>query len=163
MPLNIRKFRPEDKNAVIGVLNYYVHNGFAAYPETDFEFENIRGLFELPEKFPFYIIESGDQLVGFGLLHPHLKMSTFSHTVEISYFILPEYTSKSLGGKLLDRLLKDAKKSGFEIVLASISSLNPVSLNFHLKYGFVECGRFRNAGKKFNKYFDVVWMQKSVE
>lgn len=163
MSINIRKFRQEDKTAVIGVLNYYVHNSYAAYPEVDFEYENLKSLFEMPEKYPFYVIDSGKEVVGFGLLHPHIKMSTFSHTAEVSYFILPDYTSRGLGGKLLELLFKDAKKSGFEIILASISSLNNVSLNFHLKYGFSECGRFRNAGKKFNKYFDIVWMQKRVE
>lgn len=156
----IRKFSPEDKDSVIGILNYYVQHSFAAYPEEDFNYDTLKGLFELPEIYPFYVIEIAGKVIGFGLLHPHLKMSTFRHTAEVTYFILPEYTAQGLGSKLLDMLLVDANKNGLEVILASISSFNTVSLNFHRKYGFEECGRFKKIGKKFNKNFDVVWMQK---
>jgi len=35
-----------------------------------------------------------------------------------------------------------------------------VSLNFHFKQGFKECGRFQRIGQKFGRDFDVIWMQK---
>jgi L-amino acid N-acyltransferase len=159
----IRKFRTEDKDSVISILNYYVRHSFAAYPEDDIEYDQIKGLFELPDRYPFYILEAEGNIFGFGLLHPHLKMSTFSHTAEITCFILPEFTSKGWGGKILDRILNDARNMSFEVILASISSLNQVSINFHLKNGFEECGRFKKVGKKFNKSFDVVWMQRFIQ
>jgi phosphinothricin acetyltransferase len=48
-------------------------------------------------------------------------------------------------------------------LLANVSSRNEASLNFHLKNGFVECGRFKDVGTKFGEYFDVVWLQKFLE
>jgi phosphinothricin acetyltransferase len=156
----IRKYRPEDKDSVLSIVNFYVQHSFAAYPEEDFNYDTLKALFELPEIYPFHVIEIAGKVIGFGLLRPHLKMSTFRHTAEITYFILPEYTARGLGRELLDLLLLDAKKNGFEVILASIPSLNPVSLNFHRKYGFEECGRFKRTGGKFNKNFDGVWMQK---
>jgi len=36
-------------------------------------------------------------------------------------------------------------------------------IEFHLKNGFRECGRFMKVGRKFGEDFDVVWMQKQLE
>lgn len=103
-----------------------------------------------------------DQIVGFGLLWPFNKLSTFKETCEITYFIEPKHTNNGLGKKLLDILEFEAQKSGIKSILANISSRNVASINFHLKYGFQECGRLKQIGKKFNQYFDVVWMQKFI-
>ena len=35
-------------------------------------------------------------------------------------------------------------------------------MKFHLRHGFVECGRFRNIGRKQGQVFDVVYYQKML-
>jgi len=62
---------------------------------------------------------------------------------------------------MLRQLIKDAKSNGIHNILACIVSKNTQSIKFHEKHGFVECGRFKNVGYKFNQYFDLVWMQLS--
>ena len=49
---------------------------------------------------------------------------------------------------------------GIDNFVANVCSLNEDSLRFHLKNGFVECGRLKRVGKKFDTDFDIVWMQK---
>ena len=65
-----------------------------------------------------------------------------------------------MGKKLLGFLEKGAVEKGITNILANISSLNPRSIDFHKKNGFVECGRFKNVGRKKGQLFDTVWMQK---
>jgi phosphinothricin acetyltransferase len=60
---------------------------------------------------------------------------------------------------ILDRLAADARGMGIETILASVSSANEGSIDFHRKYGFAECGCFRSVGKKSGKDFDEVWLQ----
>ncbi len=60
------------------------------------------------------------------------------------------------------RLLNEAREKGITSIMASISSLNSKSLNFHKKQGFRECGRFLRIGRKWGQEFDVVWMQKMI-
>ena len=57
-------------------------------------------------------------------------------------------------------LESEARQRGIDTILANISSHNEQSLAFHAGHGFTECGRFRRAGRKFEKDFDIVWMQK---
>jgi phosphinothricin acetyltransferase len=63
---------------------------------------------------------------------------------------------------MLNYLINEAKQKGVSSILASISSLNEGSINFHRKNGFVECGRFKKIGKKKEQFFDVVWMQRML-
>jgi phosphinothricin acetyltransferase len=99
-------------------------------------------------------------ILGFGMLRAYNPFPTFSHTAEITYFIKPEYTGRGIGKRILDYLLDKARQKGITSVIASISSLNEGSIDFHKKNGFVECGRLKEIGKKRGKTFDVVYMQK---
>lgn len=160
MSYRLRKLKDTDRKAVIDIMDYFIKNSYAAYPEENIAEEHLKNIFETAGSYPFYIIESNNEVIGFGLMHPLYNISTFHHTAEITYFILPDYTNIGLGTKLLYQLLSDAEEIGIESIMASISSRNQESINFHLKHGFQECGRFSKVGKKFGKYFDMVWMQR---
>jgi phosphinothricin acetyltransferase len=117
----------------------------------------------LADGYPFYVIEDeAYTVIGFGFLGKYHPSAVFNHTAELTYFILPSHTHKGLGTKLLHILMAEAKQRGVETLLANISSLNPVSLKFHLAQGFRECGRFERIGRKQDTAFDIIWMQKSV-
>ncbi len=92
----------------------------------------------------------------------HHPTPAFAQTAEVTYFIHPDHTGKGLGKRLLGFLEKGALEKGITNLLASISSLNPGSVEFHQKHGFTECGRFRKVGKKKGREFDTVWMQKRL-
>jgi phosphinothricin acetyltransferase len=163
----IREAKPEDIRGMLEVFNYYVGNSFAAYLENpvgpDF-FQNFPDENKQKnEQFPFYVIEGKNRIVGIGALRPYFPFPNFLHTGVLSYFILPEYTRRGLGTKLLNILCQEARKKKMKSLLVNVSSRNEASMNFHLKSGFVECGRFKAAGTKFGKYFDVVWLQKFLE
>lgn len=164
--LVIRKATPEDTQGMLEIFNYYIENSFAAYLETPvgpefFHTSRDEGEQDKTQLFPpFYVIEENNRVIGIGALRPYFPFRNFHHTGVVSYFILPEYTGKGLGAKLLDALCQDARKKNMKSLLANVSSKNQASLSFHLKHGFVECGRFKDAGTKFGTYFDIVWFQK---
>lgn len=164
----IREATSEDIQGMLEIFNYYVENSFAAYLETPvgpdfFQITHDESGQNKNEHFPFYVIEGKNKVVGIGTLRPYLPFRNLLHTGVLSYFILPEYTKKGLGTRLLNTLSKDAQKRNMKSLLANVSSKNEASLNFHLKHGFVECGRFKAVGTKFGAYFDIVWLQKFLE
>ena len=63
---------------------------------------------------------------------------------------------------LLEYLEKAWKGRGIKNILANISSLNPRSVDCHEKNGFIECGCFKNVGRKNGRLFDILWMQKMI-
>jgi len=163
MNVIIESLTKDSQKEIIDIFNYYVENSFAAYPEHKLPYEAFNHFLKMCEGYPAIIAkdEQGNVL-GFGMLRSYNPFPTFSQTAEITYFIKPGYTSKGLGKKILDFLVGKAIEKGITSILASISSLNDGSINFHKKNGFVECGRLRGIGNKMGKRFDVVYMQKML-
>ncbi|MGB9928587.1 MAG: GNAT family N-acetyltransferase [Methanosarcina sp.] len=159
----IREAVAEDIQGMLEVFNYYVKNSFAAYLEApvgpDF-FQNFQNEQNRRDHFPFFVIEEKGKIIGTGSLKPYFPFSNFLHTGVLSYFILPEYSRKGLGTRLLHILCKEAKKKNMKSLLVNVSSKNEASLNFHIKNGFKECGKFKEVGIKFGTYFDIIWLQK---
>lgn len=158
---DIEKYRSK----VMGIFNYYVETGFAAYPEIKLPDKLFDMFLEIAQKYPVYVIKikDTDQVAGFCLLRSYSPFSSFNETAEISYFIDKDYVGQGIGEQALQKLEQDAKMLKIKTILADISSKNIGSIRFHKKHGFGECGRFKNVGKKFGEYFDVVWMQKTIE
>lgn len=155
---------PSDRKAVIDLFNHYIENSFAAYPDHKVPYEFFGMFLAMCKGHPSVTLKDNEgTLAGFGTLRPHNPMPTFSHTAEVTYFIRPELTGRGLGSQMLDFLMAEGKKCGISQVLASISSLNERSIRFHQKHGFTECGRFRRVARKKDIFFDIVWMQKTIE
>jgi len=163
MEYSIIPIANEDRESIIDIFNYYVENSFAAYPEKKFSYQAFDMFLQMSNGFPTGSIrDPNDRIVGFGMLRTHNPMPTFSRTAEVTYFIHPDHTGKGLGKLLLGFLEKGAFEKGITNILANISSLNPRSIEFHQKNGFIECGRLRKVAKKNGQEFDTVWMQKML-
>lgn len=163
MEYSFRRVNDNDKEVVISIYNYFVENSFAAYPEKKVGHDFFETLKKMSKGYPFYVIETEDkEVIGFGLMQRYHTMDAFKRVAKVTYFILPLHTRRGLGKKLLDILVKEAKEMGIDTLLATISSMNKISLSFHEKNGFKQCGRFRRIGKKFRKDFDIIWVQRFI-
>jgi phosphinothricin acetyltransferase len=156
----IRKAVATNGPGVVGVFNYFVENSLAAYlahPVGEEFFFEMRGR---AAGYPFYVVELDSELIGFAYLHSYHPAPAFRRTGLVTYFILPEHTGHGLGTRLLEMLVEDARSMDVDTLLAHISSANVGSLRFHEKHGFKQCGCFEQVGCKWDRNFDVVWMQR---
>ncbi|MFX1568751.1 MAG: GNAT family N-acetyltransferase [Promethearchaeota archaeon] len=160
LEFKIRELSESDKHAVLSIYNYHVINGFAAYSDKELKIEFINRLKK--DSISFIILEIENKIVGFAVLRNYLPYENFKHTGQLSYFIKPEYTNKGFGTILLNKLVKSAIAKGINIFIVHLTSLNEQSLNFHKKHGFIECGRLTDIAMKFNRSFDIIFMQKVI-
>jgi phosphinothricin acetyltransferase len=154
----------EHRRGFTDIFNHYILTSPSAFPERpvpDSFFDRFLGF---AQTYPAcaMIAEDG-RMIGVALLHPYHWASTFDRVAEITYFIHPDHTHRGLGKAALDWLIERARLLGIDRILACISSLNLPSLNFHGKYGFFECGRFPQVGRKNGQEFDLVWMVRKIE
>ncbi len=157
--VHFEPLQEQHRHEFLEIYNHYVLTSMAAWPDQplpDSFFDRFLG-FTQTHPACAMVAETG-QMVGFAMLRPYHWASTLNRTAEITYFIHPDYTHQGLGKAALEWLLEQAKPLGIDRILASISSPNQASLKFHRKYGFVECGRFPQVGRKNGQEFDVVWM-----
>lgn len=163
MVARLEPLTSEVRVQVMDIFNHYVENGFAAYPDQKVPYEFFDMFLKMNEGYPSVVAkDNAGDVLGFGMLRAYSPIPAFSDTAEITYFIKPGYTGRGIGALILGLLTDGAKKKGLTSILASISSLNEGSIRFHEKNGFVQCGRFREIGRKSDRVFDVVWMQKML-
>lgn len=159
----IRLAQDTDRDQVIAILNHYILSGMAAYPQTPVPPQAWEGLKSLCRDGNLWVAEVPDKgVVGFAMLKWYMGKESFAHTAETGYFLLPDATGSGIGTLLLKALEDTARQLGINILVANISSQNPESLAFHNKLGFTECGRLHNVGKKHDRFFDVVWVTKTL-
>ncbi len=156
------KLAPEHATGVMEIFNYYAENSFAAYPERALPEPFFGKMLEMTSGYPAYAILSDKKVAGFCFVRAYNPFPVFSQSAEISYFIAKDHIGKGLGRKALDKLETDAKEMGIKKILASVTSENLQSLEFHKKNGFSECGRLPGIGEKFGKSFDIVWLIKNL-
>ncbi len=156
----LRPYTTDDAHAVAAIIDYFALNTFASYNSTPYGKIITERFNQEIENFPNYVVEIDGRVVGSGGLRPVHPGDCVKRTGEIGYSFLPEFTGQGFGTLLLNRLESDARSLGMTSLVASISSRNERSISFHLKHGFIECGRFHRAGIKFGEVFDIVWMQK---
>jgi phosphinothricin acetyltransferase len=156
----IREALDSDRDGIIAIFNYYAQTSYAAYPEMPVNEQFFTFLREVT--LAFFVMEYHARIIGFGLLKPVLPFPAFMTTGMLTYFILPEFTGKGFGDRLLERLSSSAQKMGMTSLVANMSSKNMASIRFHTRHRFTEVGRLHNAGTKFGERFDVIWMQKEL-
>ena len=163
MEYTFEKLSLEHQDEVMEIFNYYVKETTAAYREEVVEKDYFLNFLEVTENYPgFAIKEADNKIIGFCMLKPHIALSTFSEAADIMYFIHHEYTGRGIGLLALKKLENEAIKIGIKKLLASICSENSNSISFHKKNGFSEYGRLPDIGKKFGRYFSIVWMGKDL-
>ena len=163
MNYELANLAESDKNAVIEIFNYHVEHGFATYLQTPVTGEFFDRIFTMSAGYPAVCVRTDSgEVVGFGFLRAFHAADTFRRTAEIAYFLLPEHTGKGLGQRMLALFEEQARERGIDNILASVSSLNEQSLQFHARAGFERCGTFRAVGRKRGRDFDMVWFQKKL-
>ena len=74
-----------------------------------------------------------------------------------------EARGKGVGTKLYDALEDLLEQMGYIHFLACISLPNEASLALHRKRGYQQVAHFPKIGYKFNRWHDIVWLQKSLD
>jgi len=163
MDYHFEPLTARDRKPVIDTFNYYIENSFAAYPEEKVDYDFFDIILTMTRGYPAISVKTGaGEFTGFAFLHAYHPMPAFKRAAQITYFLDPDHTGEGIGKAVLGRLINEAKKLSIDSLLANISSLNERSIDFHLKNGFTECGRFKKIGRKHGRDFDLVWMQKMV-
>jgi phosphinothricin acetyltransferase len=74
-----------------------------------------------------------------------------------------------VGALLYSQLEERLKKMGIENLLAGVAYcegedpyLTNDSYKFHTKEGYFKAGQLKDVGKKFGRYYDLLWLQKKI-
>jgi L-amino acid N-acyltransferase YncA len=158
----LRDLHEDDLPALLAIHNEAVANSTAIWSVQPATLENRRMFVEARRKagFPFIAAERAGQLAGYGSFGEFRAWDGYLHTVEHSIYCRTDCRGQGMGGMLLDRLIEEARKLGKHVMIGGIEAANTASMALHAGRGFVETGRLREVGRKFDRWLDLVFMQK---
>lgn len=161
--MNIRPARPEDAAALLAIYAPYVTDTaitFETQVPSVAEFEGrIR---QTLEKFPYLVAEVDGQPVGYAYASTYYARAAYDWTVECSVYIAQDRRGQGIGKALYEQLERELQAAGFKNFLACIALPNPASIALHKKLGYEQVAHFKKVGYKFEKWHDIVWLQKSL-
>lgn len=164
MPL-IRPSRDEDLDAITRIYGHHVLNGtgtFETTPPTLAEM-TARRADVLGKGLPWLVAEDGGQVVGYAYGNWFKPRPAYRFSVEDSIYMDPAAHRKGLGRALLAELLGALERVGTRKVMAVIGdSANAGSIGVHKALGFEPVGVVQSCGWKFDRWLDIVLMQKSL-
>jgi L-amino acid N-acyltransferase YncA len=107
-------------------------------------------------------VDETDTVGGFASLTPYRPRPAYSTSVEDSIYVHRDLRGKGVGRLLLGDLVELARDHGFHSVIGRIVGDHDASIALHAACGFEQVGREKEIGRKFNRWLDVVLMQKML-
>lgn len=103
------------------------------------------------------------RVIGFAYAQPFRDREAYARTFEDSVYVAPGSLGQGVGKALLATLLQQLMDDGVREVLAVIGdSENHASIGVHKALGFRDAGLLHRVGFKFDRWIDVVLMQRSL-
>ena len=161
----IRPSEATDLDAITSIYDWNVLHGtgtFEIEPPDRAEMERRRADV-LAKGWPYLVLERAGKVVGYAYANQFRPRPAYRSSLEDSVYLLPDAVGGGLGKLLLAELLARCEAAGARQVIAVIGdSANAGSIGVHRALGFEQVGVIRSAGWKFERWCDVVMMQKSL-
>ncbi|MBY6262933.1 N-acetyltransferase [Azospirillum sp. 412522] len=160
----VRAATDADLPAILAILNEAILNTTAVWSLTPATLEQRRAwMAERKAKgMPVLVSELDGAVAGFASYGEFRPWEGYKHTVEHSIYVDASVRGKGVGRALLAALLDDAMRNGKHMMVAGIEAENTASIRLHAGFGFVEAGCLRQVGRKFDRWLDLLFLQKQL-
>lgn len=160
----IRPAAADDAAAVAEIYNHYVATSIATFELAPVAAEAMgRRIAEVRSHgLPWLVAEGASAILGYAYAGRWRTREGYRHSVETSIYLAPETIGHGLGRTLYSCLLDALSACDVRAVIGGIALPNPASVVLHERLGFEPVARFREVGRKFERWIDVGYWQRSM-
>lgn len=168
--ITIRTATISDAEFILNIYSYYVQNTAISFeyevPTLD-EFTN--RIKRTLEKYPYLVAEQNGKIIGYAYGSQFHERAAYRWCAEVSIYVDVDARKCGVGRLLYEALEQALKEQGILNLYACIAYtdvedeyLNNNSAEFHVHLGYQQIGRFHKCGYKFNRWYDMIWMEKII-
>ena len=155
----------EDLPAITRIYNHYIEQSTATFDLSPFDWRDQQGWFAQFDTTGRHRIvvatNSGGNVAGYAYSAQFRGRAAYDCSIETSIYLDPDNVGNGLGSALYTNLFDSLAGADIHRAFASIAMPNDASVALHRKFGFSKVGVFNEAGFKFDRYHDVLWMEKA--
>ncbi|WP_448782693.1 N-acetyltransferase family protein [Blautia sp.] len=168
--ITIRMANPADAQALLNIYAPYVINTAITFEYDVPSVEEFASrIAHTLEKYPYLIAEEGGNILGYAYASPFHDRPAYDWAVETSIYVDQNIKHRGIGRKLHDALESTLREQGILNMNACIAyppeedeHLDKNSVEFHAHMGYRLVGEFYKCGYKFNRWYNMVWMEKLI-
>ena len=166
----IRNVNIEDAKEILDIYTPYILNtaitfeyGIPSLDQFKVRIENII------RKYPYIVAVEKNEIIGYAYVSSFKDRKAYDWSVETSIYVKENNHHQGIGKALYLELESRCKDMHIQNLNACIaypiqedSYLDTSSVKFHEKLGYSMVGKFHQCAYKFNTWYDMVWMEKSI-
>jgi phosphinothricin acetyltransferase len=161
----VRDATEADMAAVCDMYNALIPTTTVAWSESCQELDERVAWFANQQQrgCPVLVADDDGTVVGFasyGSFRGDGKWPGYRFTVEHTIHVTRSHWGTGVGRALLEALVERARDSGLHVMVGAIDGDNTSSIRFHERLGFTEVARLPQIGRKFDRWLDLVLVQR---
>ena len=161
--MTIRDANRSDVPAMLAIYAPFVeHTAVSFEYNVPTEAEFARRLEEHQAAFPWLVCEEDGKVMGYAYAGRAFERAAYGWNAEISCYLAPKIRGKGVGRRLYARIEEILTRLGYYKLFAVVTSANAPSVAFHRALGFRDAACFRNVGYKQGRWYDVLWLEKTL-
>jgi L-amino acid N-acyltransferase YncA len=160
--MELRDAQAGDLPGILEIYNDVIAHSTAIYSEQPVSLEDRLAWLSArrDQGYPVIVAIGGDQVLGFASFGDFRAWPCYRYSVEHTLHVRREQRGRGLGGRLLEALIPRAAAIGKHVLIAGIDAENEVSMKLHRRMGFEPVAHFREVGRKFDRWLDLIFMQR---
>lgn len=161
-PITLRNATEADLPAILDIYNEVILTTTAVYSEQPHTLQMREAWYHERRAagFPVIVAEADGSIAGFGTYGHFRAWPCYRFTVEHSVYVHAGMRGQGISKVLLTEIISLATSAGMHALIAGVDSENAVSLQLHQKFGFEQVARFKEVGFKFNRWLDLIFLEK---
>jgi phosphinothricin acetyltransferase len=153
-----------DLPAIVDLYNGYVTSSACTFDVEPYSVATRRSWFEqfTGGRYRLLVAVEGDRLLGYAGSLRYRPKAAYETSVELTCYVDPTAQHQGVASALYTALFQALAGEDVHRALGGISLPNDGSVALHRRFGFREVGVFTEQGRKFGRYWDVLWVEKPL-
>jgi len=164
--LIVRAAHADDVAAMAAIYNDVVATSTAIYTTKQSTLPERRDWFgtRIGAGFPVLAAVQGSEVVGYASFAEFRgAWPGYLHSVEHSVYVRAARRQQGVGSMLVRALFPLAAALDKHVMIGGIDAANEGSLRMHERLGFQRVAHFREVGRKFGRWLDLVFVQRFID
>ncbi len=167
---NIRPATVQDVPRLLEIYGEYVTSTAITFEYTvPTEAEFAARLAQTTRRYPYLVLEEDGRVTGYAYAAALNERAAYDWSCELTVYVDSRYRRGGRGRLLYEALEAELAAQGICNLYACVAApvgddpyLTDDSERFHERLGFRTVGRFSRCGYKLGRWYDVLWMEKTV-
>lgn len=161
----VRRAVAQDAAGLNGVYNPFIRSSPATFETVEHDEAQRRAWIETlarDPRHPVFAAERRGAIVGYANAAAFDARPAYETSVKVSVFVDPAEHRGGVGRALYGALFEALAGVDVHRAYALIVAPNPGSVALHEAFGFRHVSTLSEVGRKFDRYWDVMWFEKRL-